>query len=155
HEEIHELGQLQRHRRARNLADPRQNFIRIVSLLERVFGFLRILLVGVESDPLEITTKLFEVSCNRRAYRFRFSQLLLGMLAQPSCVLAETVHPVSGLNENLHETVETEACEEFCNLCVAISNLNPESIDCGFACKIEAPLFIENRERWIDAGMEA
>ena len=91
----------------------------------------------------------------RSTQRFCSVHLMISTFPQPRGVLPQTVHPVSGLDQHVHETVETEVSEEIRDSRISVPNFIPDRVDGGLAREIETALFVKNGERRIETRVKA
>src|SRR5439155_25641725 len=117
-------------------------------------GLSGIHLIGKPADRFHTAAVLFYFA-RETLFGFRGGAgLILDSNLEPGSIHAETVHPVAGGYQCFNKPFKTEVAEQFPDSGIATVNFTADRFARALARKVDASLFIEDRERWIDAQVE-
>ena len=117
--------------------------------------FVGVQFIGEFTDLVEHAAILSDLVAD---FPFEFrcgAALVLNASLEPLCIAAEAVQPITNGHQRLDEPVQPEIAEDILDLLIPAADLLPDRLASGFAREIEASLFIEDRERRIDAQFDS
>ena len=143
-EKAGECGEAIRRLKPGNLADPRQQRMRIIFLAQGMFRAAGFQFVEQFADFFESPAVFANIRGNLAFNRRGGFALILDAGLQPAGIVADAVEPVTDGDQRLDETTQSEITKHIFDIFIAIPDLLANGFARRLAREIETALFVEN-----------